>query len=209
MKILYTTIAFLFIVPLKAQQADRSGITADFIYNFMATVIKQDSLLNANYALDATPSYYQLEDDLIKYTTTDTVVINPNDTVKWVITDTLHFKGSNGEDWVSYTEMPAAIYSTIHLQNGYADISIAAKKYMLAQISKNKAFKWDKKRLGLVKKSTSYSYQLSLPLFSRDKKQALLLVRMLCPGLCGTGQIYLYTQTGSAWSYKTVSMWMH
>tara|TARA_B100000508_G_C11456196_1_gene276862 strand:+ start:1568 stop:2224 length:657 start_codon:yes stop_codon:yes gene_type:complete len=81
-------------------------------------------------------------------------------------------------------------------------------KFIKKQLSDNKNFRWNNDRLGFLSKSNHW-YQISVPCFSLDKNHVIILIRSFCPGLCGSGDVYLFTKNGSEWSYETLEGWYH
>ncbi len=82
-------------------------------------------------------------------------------------------------------------------------------KDMLFQKEKLKNFNWDNARLGFNLGNSKNWYSFSVPLFSRDKKKVILMIRDLCPGLCGTGSTVLFTQEKGIWNVSETSQWVH
>ena len=81
--------------------------------------------------------------------------------------------------------------------------------FMLNQKTENKTLKWDNSRLGFDLNNSSDWYVFSVPLFSRDKKKAVMMVRHLCKGLCGTGWTLLLTKENGTWTSEKGLSWIH
>lgn len=82
-------------------------------------------------------------------------------------------------------------------------------KYMLSQEKQWSGFKWDISRLGFSKTNHNNWYCFSVPLFSVDKRKAVIMVRRLCPGLCGVGWQLLFIKKNNRWTSSTGSQWIH
>jgi hypothetical protein len=81
--------------------------------------------------------------------------------------------------------------------------------YMLSQKLKLSTFKWDNSRLNFNPNNNKNWYCFLLPLFSKDRRKAVMMIRNLCPGLCGTGRTVLFTKQHSKWISQTVGQWIH
>lgn len=81
--------------------------------------------------------------------------------------------------------------------------------FMLNQQVENKTFKWDNSRLGFDLSDKKDWYVLSVPIFSKDKKRAVMMVRHLCKGLCGTGWTLLLTNENGKWTSEKGLSWIH
>lgn len=82
-------------------------------------------------------------------------------------------------------------------------------KSMLKQKEKYISFKWDNSRLGFDLHNDKQWYCFSIPLFSQDKTKAVMMIRDLCPGLCGTGSTILFTKEKDKWTSVTGGPWIH
>lgn len=80
---------------------------------------------------------------------------------------------------------------------------------MLNQKEKHQKFKWDVSLLGFNVKNKKNRYSFSLPLFSSDKTKAIMMIKYLCPGLCGYGQTFLFTKENGIWTAKVLGMWYY
>jgi hypothetical protein len=80
---------------------------------------------------------------------------------------------------------------------------------MLGQKKKYAGFHWNSARLGFTDPENRRNwYCFSVPL--RTKTKAILMIRKLCPGLCGTGETLLFEKKGRRWISRTVgSIWIH
>src|SRR5688572_29206790 len=81
--------------------------------------------------------------------------------------------------------------------------------FMLSQKNENKSLEWDNARLGFRLENRNDWYVFSVPLFSRDKQKAVMMVRQLCKGLCGTGWTLLLTKENNKWTSEKGLSWIH
>jgi hypothetical protein len=72
--------------------------------------------------------------------------------------------------------------------------------FMLNQKIKNKTLQWDNSRLGFDLNNSNDWYVFSVPLLSRDKQKAVMMVRDLCKGLCGQGWTLVLTKENGKWT---------
>jgi hypothetical protein len=83
-------------------------------------------------------------------------------------------------------------------------------RYMLARKPDPLKFRWDNSELGFDTTNHQNFYSLSIPLFSIDHKKAIIMIEDLCPGLCGTGNTYVYKMQNKRWKTETSSFgWIH
>lgn len=80
---------------------------------------------------------------------------------------------------------------------------------MLLQKEKLSKFTWDNSRLGFNNSNNKNWYCFSIPIFSKDKTKAVMMIRNLCPGLCGTGWTVLFINENNRWTSTTGGQWMH
>ena len=81
--------------------------------------------------------------------------------------------------------------------------------FMLQQKNHHLSFKWDNSRLGFNSNNDKYWYVFSVPLFSKDKTKAIMMIRDLCQGLCGGGWTVLFKKENSKWVSQTGNQWLH
>jgi hypothetical protein len=81
--------------------------------------------------------------------------------------------------------------------------------FMLNQKNAHRTFKWNNYRLGFNKENRNLWYIFSIPLFSKDKTRVLMMIRALCPGLCGTGSTVLFKKENGKWISETADLWYH
>ena len=113
-------------------------------------------------------------------------------------------------------------FDTIDWQNGRVAISITTGfgqldkcltivdiAFMLQQKKDRLNFKWDNSKLKFDIENDSHWYAFSIPLFSKDRSKAVLMIKDLCPGLCGTGWTLLYKKENNKWKSQTGGTWWH
>jgi hypothetical protein len=82
--------------------------------------------------------------------------------------------------------------------------------FMLQTRREINAFKWDNKKLNFNLKNKEWCYEISIPLFSKDKTQVIVRVSHFCSEfLCGGGDVYLFTKNRNDWDVKTIDSWWH
>lgn len=80
---------------------------------------------------------------------------------------------------------------------------------MVEQKELNNEFKWDNNRLELNSSKGDKWYSFSVPLFSKDRTKAVMMIRELCPGLCGRGWTLLLTKDNKKWTSEMGQTWRH
>ncbi|OYU78886.1 MAG: hypothetical protein CFE23_16550 [Flavobacterium sp. BFFFF1] len=80
---------------------------------------------------------------------------------------------------------------------------------MLLQKVKFKKFKLDNAFLGFNTKNKKNVYSFSLPLFSIDKSKAIMMIKNICPGLCGAGQTILFKKENGNWTSELLGFWYY
>ena len=80
---------------------------------------------------------------------------------------------------------------------------------MLLQKEKLSNFTWDNSRLGFNLSNKKNWYCFSRPLFSVDRQKVIMMIRNLCPGLCGTGWTVVFTKQNNKWTSQTGGQWIH
>ena len=81
--------------------------------------------------------------------------------------------------------------------------------FMLNQKIENKTMQWENSRLGFDPNNSNDWYAFSVPLLSRDKQKAVMMVRHLCKGLCGRSWTLLLTRENGKWTSEKGLSWMH
>ena len=156
--------------------------TNQFIYDFMKVVIAEQQLdLNNGLTIEPEPGC-DLSDNDKKFL------------------ETLLFEKAkptpNPNDFTVIVELPK------YLTRGDID-------NMLLQKEKLQHFTWDNTRLGFNLSNRKDWYCFSIPLFSKDRKKAVMMIRDLCPGLCGSGETIVFTNENNKWTSHTTGGWLH
>lgn len=157
-----------------------------YIYDFMEIVIS-DLKLDTKYGLDAEPeTSCNLSDDDETYL--QSLLIEKSKTKTEV--DSGFMMG------IIAFQLPKCLTQ--------ADID-----EMLSQKKSVRGFIWDNSRLGFNTSNKKNWYSFSKPLFSKDRKKAVMMIRELCPGLCGTGKTVLFRKENNKWISYESGMWLH
>lgn len=160
-----------------------------FIYDFMKVVIEEHKL-NLTHGLTIEPQQCcDLSGDDYSFLKTLLVETKKQEGIK--------DRSERGRIKVFSLELPKCLTQ--------ADIiaMLEQKKKMLP------AFKWDNSRLGFDLANNKNWYCFSIPLFSTDKKKAVMMIKDLCRGLCGTGTIVLFRKEKNKWRSEIINLWMH
>ena len=94
-------------------------------------------------------------------------------------------------------------------KNLLSDLTKSDISEMIKQKDKLKAFKWNNNKLGFNLSNKNNWYSFSVPLFTEDKTKAVMIIRNLCPELCGSGKTILFTRENQKWTSKTGMIWFH
>ena len=81
--------------------------------------------------------------------------------------------------------------------------------FMLSQKNMHPGFKWNNSRLGFTMENRNSWYTFSIPLFSRDSSKVIMMIRDMCPGLCGSGETLLFKKENNEWISSTSGVWYH
>jgi len=82
-------------------------------------------------------------------------------------------------------------------------------KYMLKQKDDHKGFKWDNDVLGFNLENEKHWYSFSVPVFNKSGTIVIISIYDLCPGLCGSGELLIFTKMNNRWDRCREKMWMH
>jgi len=160
-----------------------------YIYDFMKMVI-QDQKLDLSYGLTLEPEPgCDLSGD--DYSFLKTLLIETK-------------KTENYEDTSQFGSM--TIY-TLEMTKCLTQTDIKSMLYQKTKLLP--VFRWDNSRLGFDLKNNKNWYCFSIPLFSTDKKKAVMMIRDLCQGLCGTGWTVLFRKEHNKWISETGGQWVH
>ncbi|MES2381920.1 MAG: hypothetical protein V4538_12815 [Bacteroidota bacterium] len=160
------------------------------IYNFMKVVIADQKLdLNYGLTLEPQPNFDLSQDD---QTFLNTMLIDNKKEDIQVDTG----------NWVNTT-------STISSSQLNKCLTKPDIKFMLEQKARLKIFSWDNSRLGFNLNNRKNWYVFSVPVFSQDKKKVVMMIRNLCPGLCGTGWTILFEKEKGEWTSQATGQWYH
>jgi hypothetical protein len=178
------------------------------IYAFIKALIK-DHQLDTSYGLFVEP---ELACDLSQKDITflKTLLIKKKEKIKppEIVQDTSHQLDSN--QYINFTKLLLSeSFTTISLEPERF-LTKQDIRYMLARKPDPAKFRWDNSELGFDTSNHQNFYSLSIPLFSSDHKKAIIMIEDLCPGLCGTGNTYIYKRKNNRWKTETRSFgWVH
>ncbi|WP_272151346.1 hypothetical protein [Tenacibaculum aiptasiae] len=97
----------------------------------------------------------------------------------------------------------------LNSQTLLADLTREDISEMIEQKEKLKGFTWDNSKLGFDLSNKKDWYSFSIPLFSKDRKSAVMMIRNLCSGLCGEGKTIFLTKKEGKWTSEVGMIWMH
>ncbi|MES2515468.1 MAG: hypothetical protein V4580_15040 [Bacteroidota bacterium] len=80
---------------------------------------------------------------------------------------------------------------------------------MLTQMMTHKNSVWNNDRLGFNLYNDKNYYCFSVPLFSVNKTKAVMQIRNLCPGLCGTSETFLFQKQNGSWTSQSGGVAYH
>lgn len=176
--------------PEKDNSVDQAISIADtsnqYIYDFMKVVIA-DQQLDLSYGLTVEPE--------------QGCTLSQNDKIflKTLLTEKTKPKKDTGDWWninITINQLPKCL-------------TIGDIDEMLFQKEKLSHFTWDNSRLGFSTSNDKNWYCFSRPLFSKDRKIVVMMIRNLCPGLFGTGWTVVFTMQNNKWTSQTGSQWIH
>ena len=174
------------------------------IYSFLKSLIKSHDL-DSSFGLILEPeTFCDLSQTDIAYLKKN-LLLEKNRKLQTIAkTDTTRLTDSILN--VSYELPPIINASTLQTRYlTYSDIN-----FMVRNKPDPKVFRWDNSRLGFNMKNKEKYYNLSIPMFSRNHKIAVILIEELCPGLCGTGMTYVYRKNSQKWIHSSTGMfWVH
>ena len=160
---------------------NKADTSNQYIYDFMKVVIA-DQKLDLNHGVAGTP-----EQKL--YTAYD---------YRAFLTELL-IDTSEHDTALRQEGRPIVIRATLKKCLTQGDID-----YMLLQRKNMANFYWNNGRLGFNFSDAGNYYSFSVPVFSKDKRKAIIMINDLCPGLCGTGYTLLFTKKGKRWDSEMI-----
>ncbi|MBL4642668.1 MAG: hypothetical protein JKY44_03650 [Flavobacteriaceae bacterium] len=178
----------LLILTISCVKSEKKNITSnEDIYEFMKVVIKEQNL-NLSYGISIKP---ESDFDITK---------SDNENFKSLKTnlDSVEQK-SDSLNW-SVNLNSLTLLSNLSKE----DIS-----EMISQKESSKTFEWNNARLGFNLSNKNNWYSFSVPLFSKDKNKAVMMIRNLCPGLCGEGKTILFIKKDGKWTSNLGMQWLH
>ncbi len=187
-RILYI-FAILFILISCGQTSNSNLEYNQDIYNLMKVVINEQEL-NLNYGLKIEPEQG----------------FDPSNTDSKIFESLMTEQETN----VEFKMSDSIIYSyELNSENLLADLTKQDISEMIKQKEKLKSFKWNNNQLGFDLSNKNNWYSFSVPLFSEDKSKAIIMIRDLCPGLCGGGKTILFIKKNEKWTSNTGMIWLH
>jgi hypothetical protein len=168
--------------------AAQQDTTNQDIYEFMKVVIANQNL-DLSYGLSVEPEQgCDLSDD-------DSIFLKTLLPAK-----SKHKEKTDTGDWRTMTVDPFELPKCLTK----SDIA-----YMLSQKQNLSTFKWDNSRLSFNSDNKKNWYAFSIPLFSKDRRKVVMMIRNLCPGLCGTGWTVLFIKEDNRWTSQSGAHWIH
>lgn len=167
-------------------KANLPDTTNQYIYDFMKVVIA-DQELDLSYGLTIEPEQgCDISQD--DKTFLKTLLIEKNKPKK----DTSDWRNMT----FTYNQLPKCL-------------TLGDVDEMLLQKERLSSFSWDNSRLGFSSTNDTNWYCFSRPIFSRDKKIVVMMIRSLCSGLCGSGWTVVFTKQKDKWTSQTGGQWYH
>ena len=170
--------------PLSIQKIDTA---TQYIYDFMKMVI-EEAKLDLSYGLYIIPGES----------------CDPGQNDKSYLNSLLIQKKEKEKSGDIYDGQTITI-----IQEPERFLTKADRNSMLLQKEKLDSFEWDISRLGFNSMNKKNWYRFSVPLFSVDKRKVIMMIEDLCPGLCGTGNTFVFTKENNKWTSKKYGWWWH
>jgi hypothetical protein len=189
-------------IKLETLPAKQSDYSNPHIYNFMRMVIR-DQKLNKKYGLLVIPEQNcgTYGDDRLNLKQLLIEEKKPEKVAPDTVSSDSIYPG------MVFSSGPAII-TTVYFGPEKC-LTRSDIKFMMAQKGEWTNFKWDNDRLGFDKANKKNYYAFSVPLFSKDRKKAVIKIESLCPGLCGTGNLVAYIKKNGKWKGSTGLPWIH
>ena len=174
----------------------RDSVSESEIYDFMKVVIANQKL-KTNNGLSSEP---KLNCD---------ISLDDKEFLKSLLIDTTKQETNNYTDTTDWKN--GIITFTATTEFGQLDkcLTNADIAFMLQQKADHSNFKWQNTKLGFNIKNDSTWYAFSVPLFSKDKSKAIIMIEDLCSGLCGLGWSVLFKKEDNQWISQTGNQWFH
>jgi hypothetical protein len=171
-----------------------TGVTDLEIYNFINYLV-DTGVLDLYYGLNPEP------EESFAYLTHENSILN-----KMLIKEKVSNIELSGDSFVFQMDFESSITTCPFVTETLSQDDTA---FIKRQSKRLDSFEWDVKRLGFNEDNTNNYYRISLPYFSKDKTRVLILVRDLCPGLCGGGKELLFINKGDVWEKQVIGSWIH
>jgi len=167
----------------------RDSVSESEIYDFMKVVIANQKL-KTNNGLSSEP---KLNCD---------ISLDDKEFLKSLLIDTTKQETNNYTDTTDWKN--GIITFTATTEFGQLDkcLTNADIAFMLQQKADHSNFKWQ------IKNDSTW-YAFSVPLFSKDKSKAIIMIEDLCSGLCGLGWSVLFKKEDNQWISQTGNQWFH
>lgn len=190
-----TLFILLYIFISCGQSGNKNIASSQDIYDFMKVVIKEQKL-NLDYGLRIEPqsSFSIQESDQ----TTFNSLLSELKEKKREIADPIKNK-TDSLNW----------FIELNSKTLLSDLTKEDISEMISQKERLKTFQWNNSGLGFNISNKKRWYSFSVPLFSKDKSKAVMMIKELCPGLCGTGKTILFEKQNGIWNSKTERSWFH
>jgi hypothetical protein len=172
----------------------RENRNDDRIYEVLSFVI-EDQNLDKNYGLTLTPEY-QIDDTKSNKEFLLSLLESKN--------TAQHSTGSDRKQ--HFLELKVAIEYNFSLDKCLSPEDVEG---MLYQLSSASNFSWDNNRLKFNLSNKENWYVFSPPLFSKDGTTAVMMVRHLCRGLCGSGWQLMLKKENGKWTSQRGITWHH
>ena len=184
----YNILFLLLYLTFSCEKSEKKDITSNLdIYEFMKVVIQEQNLnLNHGISLKPEPNFDLTESDATNFNLL-LVELESNEKKN----DTLN----RSVDFNALT-----LLSSLNKE----DIS-----EMISQKENLEKFQWNNENLEFNLSNNKNWYSFSVPLFSKDRNKAVMMIRNLCSGLCGGGKTILFTKKNGEWTSEIGMVWYH
>lgn len=189
----FRTILFVvLLITISCKQTEKKENTSNQdIYDFMKIVINEQQL-DKSYAMDINPRD--------RFSNSDSDGITFDKTLFEIQQKEPEQESFDKDDFYDYT------FSIINNLKKLTVEDISEMKHQKKQLT---TFKWDNSRLGFNQSNEENWYAFSVPLFSKDRTKAVMMIKDLCPGLCGAGKSIFFSKENGKWTSSIASSWFH